>query len=826
MNLKLLLFILTFLSPLSLRGQTPAAATASQPMSPMRDEKIAAARANPVLPPEKMQPTRLSRFEQPPSIDGKLDEQVWKSAAVLKDFYQIQPGDNIPPSQPTEVLLGYDAKNLYIGFRARDEQSKVRATVARRDGIFADDYVGIYLDTYHDKRKAYALYFNPLGIQADSIMTEGRGEDFSVDIVMESKGVVIETGFTVEVAIPFKSLRYEVGKDKLWGVHAVRAIKRFNDEQDSWMPISRDRSGWLNQAGQLTGLEGVDEGRTLEIIPSMTFSETGARVRSLPRSVIAATPGLTDPGRFVNKPMEADPGVTMKLGITPTVTLDFALNPDFAQVEADQTVVTANQRFPIFFEEKRPFFLEGIDIFQTSLTPVHTRAIVDPDVAVKLTGKTGRNTFGLLVASDRAPGNYSPEERNDPSIRPGIERFLDKNATIGVLRLKRDVGKESTLGLIATTYNFIEKHNHLGGFDGRIRLDQKTVFNFQVLGTTSRRFFFDPQAGRSIYRTGNALGYSYGYSKSGRHLSYSFSGQGRTRDYRADVGFTRRQNTNFEEFFINYTSEPKPKAKFVSWNIFNASGTNFDWQGRMQNWSNETQIGFNFRRQTYFKIGFTGGYERLFEEEFGPVRTRTRAGTFAGNDSERSTYKKNLFVYGGTTPSKKYSAFLLVGRRSGEFDFDFGAGRRYPRVSPAALIDPDAPLDPGPGSSLNINASFTYQPTKAMRNTFSYNKVRLVRYDTGLTAFDENIYVVRSTYQFTRFTFVRARIDYATLASRIRGQFLLGWAPNPGTAFYAGYNDDLNRNGFSPFTGHLEPGFRRNGRTFFIKMSYLFRRSM
>jgi hypothetical protein len=146
-------------------------------------------------------------------------------------------------------------------------------------------------------------------------------------------------------------------------------------------------------------------------------------------------------------------------------------------------------------------------------------------------------------------------------------------------------------------------------------------------------------------------------------------------------------------------------------------------------------------------------------------------------------------------------------------------------VSPIGLLNPDAPLDPGPGRSIRIESNFEYRPTDVLNFRLEYNKSRLVRNDTGLVAFDSNIFVLRSTYQFTRFTFLRARVDYDTLASNIRGQFLMGWTPNPGTAFYLGYNDDMNRNGFNPFTGQIEPGFRRNGRVFFVKMAYLFRRS-
>src|SRR6185436_3665135 len=343
---------------------------------------------------------------------------------------------------------------------------------------------------------AYALFFNPLGVQADGILTESRGEDYSIDIVMESKGVVTEDGYTVEIAIPFKSLRYESGTDKLWGAHFFRRIKRFSNELDSWMPFSRDRSGTLNQTGRLTGFEGISTERTLELIPSLTISETAKRASALPAGALAINPSLNDPGRLVNQPARLEPGLTLKYSITPTITLDAAFNPDFAQVEADQTVVTANQRFPIFFEEKRPFFFEGIDIFQTPLQAVHTRTIIDPDYAAKLTGKLGRYTFGVLLASDNAPGNFSEEERTNPQILPAIQRFLDKNAYIAVVRLKRDVGKESNLGILATSYDFIEKHSKLMSFDGRLKLNPLTVLNFQLIGTTSRRCFSDPTRDR------------------------------------------------------------------------------------------------------------------------------------------------------------------------------------------------------------------------------------------------------------------------------------------------------------------------------------------
>jgi hypothetical protein len=766
---------------------------------------------------------RIARFDTPPGIDARLDEEVWQRAAVLKDFVQTQPGDNTPPSQPTEILLGYDERALYIGIQAREEASKVRATVAKRDEVLKDDHVSIYLDTFNDRRRAYLLIFNPLGVQQDGIYSEGQEPDYSVDIVMQSKGQITDKGYTIEVAIPLKSLRYEAGEGKFWGIQVQRRIKHLNDEENSWMPLVRGQSGFLIQAGQLTGFDEVAGGRALEIIPSLTVSETGRRVPALPLN-----PPSSDAmraGRLVNQPMAFDMGLTMKFGVTSNVTLDLAINPDFAQVEADQTVVTANQRFPLFFEEKRPFFLEGIDIFQTPLKVVHTRTIVDPDLALKLSGKRARNTFGLLLAADNAPGNFSEEERGNPLLRPNLGRFLDKKAYVGVLRLKRDFGRESNMGLIATSYNFIEKHNQLFGVDGRLSLNQQNVITFQALATTSRRHFYDPEADQNRYRTGNGFGYSSQYQRSGRHLNMTLSGTGRTADYVADVGFTNRTNTNAWNFLVRYNSEPKPDSRLMSWSLASTSHMQFDWRGRSQFAYQFWRSLLNFKRQTYLKADFYTDYARLFEEEFGAKRTAERQGAFIGAP-ERRTVWKGFTVEAGTTPGKKYSATFVLDRSWNPFDYDFGAGPRFPRVSPAALNNPSAPLDPGTGDTTDIIASFNWQPTDALRTSLSYTKSRLVRHDTKLVAFDQNIYALRSTYQFTPFTFARARIDYDSLNANLRAQLLTGWTPNPGTAFYIGYNDDLNYNGFSPFTGHLEKGLQRNRRTFFIKMSYLLRRNL
>jgi hypothetical protein len=796
------------------------------------------------IPPEKARAIKIPRIEAAIVIDGRPDEEAWKSAAVFKDFYQTFPGDNTEPSRPTEVLMMYDERNLYIAFKCWDERDKIRASVARRDAVFGEDNVRVWLDTYNDQRRAYVLGFNPLGIQQDGIYTEGQGADFSVDIVMESKGVIEDWGWSVEVKIPFKSLRYTAGEGKMWGFNVARNIDRFNDEFNQWLPDDRNVSGLLVKHGKITGFDEIKYERTLEIVPSITVSQTGRRVRTIPRYILnnpATNPGgsLVDPGRFVNEPIRQDIGVTLKYTLSPNVTLDAAINPDFAEIEADAPVVLANQRFPIFFQEKRPFFLEGQDIFSSPMRIFHSRTIVDPDLAAKITGKIGKTSFGFLAASDKAPGNYDEDDRNDPSIRPRIDEFLDKNASFAVLRLKHDIGKENNIGFFATYRGFPEQKNLVGGIDGRIKLNPKTTAQFQAVFTNSKRCFFEPefeptlepvqaQRNREIcgggtfgdvtvfgspynrYRVGNGVGYYTNINYSTDRHGFFIEAGGRSKDYRADVGFTRRTNTNFAFFFSRFSTKSRPEAKIIRASWVQFTGVDYDWSGRLQRHNLGTNIQLNLPRSTnvYAETGTV--YEKIYEEEFGLKRSPTRPlGTFFGSPTRASR-----IVYASANMNQTFNKQLTYGVFVGFINnaFDYFSYR-------------DGLQDPGPGKQFDAEVWFEYKPIDPLRASMSYRKSRLVRNDNRIRAFDSDLVSVRSTYQFTRFIFTRLRVDYDSMRRNYAGQLLLGWNPSPGTAFYVGYNDNFNYNGQSPFTGQREPGFERNTRTFFIRASYLFRKS-
>jgi hypothetical protein len=797
------------------------------------------------LPPEKSRPMNIPKATAAPVIDGKIDEEAWRSAAVFKDFYQTGPGYNTAPSRPTEVYMMYDEKNLYVAFKCWDEKDKIRATVAKRDNVFGEDNVRMWLDTYNDRRRAYVLGFNPLGVQQDGIFTEGQGADFSVDIVMESKGVIEDWGWSVEVMIPFKSIRYTAGKGKLWGFDAARNIDRFNDEFDQWMPDDRDVSGFLVKHGRITGLDEIKYEKTLELVPSITISETGNRVAD---PLVAA-------GRFVNHPIKKDIGLNLKYSLSPNVTFDAAINPDYAEIEADAPVITANQRFPIFFQEKRPFFLEGKDIFDSALQPFYSRTIIDPDVALKLTGKVDKTTFGALIASDNAPGNYDEATRyanrqclirqqTNPNVSCPLDEFIDKNALFGVLRLKRDFGSNNSIGLFSTARIFPQNRNFLTGIDGKYKFDNATTMVFQVLGTHSRKNFYDPETDRFNYRTGNGVGYywSLDYTKD-THGWYA-EVFGRSRDYRAESGFTRRTNSN-QAFFINRLStKSNPKATVIRLNFNQFARYTFDWAGRTQYALGGLGINGSMQGSIFFGAEAGDQLEHIYEEEFGAMRNNLLpgdphrvVGAFFGAP-ERKAQQPYLSFNINKVFNKQFNAYAFAGTIFNAFDYDFGAGRRFPRVSrayvdwynscgqyPHVCTDPPPRLDPGPGRQIDFEMGFTYKPTNPLTTSLDYTKSKLTRNDTGLVAYDTNIFSWRTTYQFTRFTFARARWDYDTLSSRAAGQLLLGWNPNPGTAFYVGYNDSLRYNGFNPHSGDLEPRFARDSRTFFIRASYLFRKS-
>ncbi len=737
------------------------------------------------------EPVTIPKVTPAPVIDGKLDDETWKQAVVLKDLIQVSPGDHIPASKPTEIYIGYDENYFYIAFKCWDETDKIRASVVERDGAFAEDNVRFWLDTYGDRRRAYVFGSNPLGIQQDGVETEGRGTDYNVDVVFESKGVIEDWGWSVEFRIPFKSIRYVAGKGELWGFNAARIIHRLNNEFNSWVPLERGNPSFLSQFGKITGLDEIKKDRTLEVIPTLTLKQTGKRT------------GLT---HFSNPPIEPDFGFTAKYSITPNITLDMAYNPDFADTEADAPVVEANQRFPIFFSEKRPFFLEGVDIFRTPIQAVYTRRVQSPDIAIKLSGKAGKNSFGIFGAID------------DPLFNP-----FDKKAFAGVVRVKRDVGEDSEIGFLATAYSYPQKKNYVAGFDARWKINSRSTFTGQILGSTSRKHFYDPSADQAVYQTGNGASYSYQYSFSAKNHNWGISGNNTTDKFRADMGFTDRTNSMNNFVYGSLSSEPKPSAFIISKNLRTSFVYRNDFSGRFKSWGESLNGGLILKKNSGIGGGISIGREKIYEDEFGPTRNGIRNGAFFGAP-EREALQFGASTYFYKEFSKRLSLDTNFRISFNDFDFDFGAGPDFPRVSPAALaFGHEAPRDPGEARGIYFGLKTNFNPSDNLSFKFGFDRSQLERNDTNLFAFKSNNFTLRSTYQFSQYVNVKARIYYDTLSDEIFGQYTFAWTPSVGKALYIGYNDNSTYGGYA--FGGRQPGYLQMDRTFFIKMSYLFRKS-
>jgi hypothetical protein len=380
---------------------------------------------------------RPTLADAPPMIDGRLNDPIWRTAARITGLSQQRPLDGAPPTERTEIWTAYDRDNIYFAFAVHySDPSVMRHTRTDRDLISQDDLMTVYFDTFLDGQRVYEFDVNAYNVQGDGILgvnSPGGSSaaipraDRSWNTIFASKTELTADGFTAEMAIPYKSLRYPSrapGEPHRWGFQLVREIKGKNNEQLVWAPMSRSEANFFVQMGYFEGMTDLGTNRNIEIMPQVTAIQVGA----------------VDPAQaaFVNDDVEPEVGVNVKYGVTSNLTADFTINPDFSQVETDAPQIEVNRRFPLFFAELRPFFVEGAEIFSISgpVTFVHTRTIVDPMFGAKLTGKVGPIALGIVGTDDRAPGNV--EDPTDPAF--------DQSAKTLIARARYDLFTQSTLG--------------------------------------------------------------------------------------------------------------------------------------------------------------------------------------------------------------------------------------------------------------------------------------------------------------------------------------------------------------------------------------------
>jgi hypothetical protein len=403
----------------------------------------------------------LSRVTKAPKLEDFLNGNVPAGQARIDDFRQNAPSDGAKATRETVAYLSYDDEHLYVVFLCKEEKSKLRARMANRDDISSDDEVAVYLDTFRDRQHVLDFYVNPLGIQADATSTEGQSDDYSYDTLWKSDGRITADGYAVWIEIPFRSLRFSRADVQTWGIGLARFIPAIN-ESSYWPYYASRISGFAPQLGTTEGLEHVSAGRNLEVIPYV-FGE---------RAQYLNTPSYAAPDFKSQTPLRT--GVDMKAIIHDCFTLDVTVNPDFSQVESEDPQITINQRFEVFFPELRPFFLENAAYFQTPDNLFCSRRIEDPEIGARLTGRSGPWQVGFLAMDDRYPGNTLP------SSSPNY----GEHAVDGVLRVQRDLGEESNIGLMATAYDFGAHHEYLESADARIRFSDNLVLTGEAVTAT------------------------------------------------------------------------------------------------------------------------------------------------------------------------------------------------------------------------------------------------------------------------------------------------------------------------------------------------------
>jgi hypothetical protein len=736
---------------------------------------------------------QIPRIDTPPTLSDFSDMEPSGRVAgrMLKvtGFIVREPADGTQPSQNTDVYLAYDEHDLYAVFVCWDtEPEKIRARMTRREDIFSDDSAEIMIDTFHDARRAYAFAVNPFGIQWDALWTEGSigsgsagdfsGFDPSFDTVWHSEGRLTGRGYLALIAIPFKSLRFPNTEKHEWGIILNRSIPRTN-ENIFWPRISNRIQGRFNQAATATGLEHISPAHNVQLIPY-------GLIRSF-RDIDQRDPNHPF---FESRDFKPDGGLDAKFILHRRFVLDATVNPDFSQIESDQPQITVNQRFEVFFPEKRPFFLENSNFFTTPINLVFTRRIGHPEYGLRLTGKSGPWALGVLATDDRAPGEAVPT--SDP--------HSGAHATFTIARVSHDILQQSTIGAIFADREFGGGYNRVGGVDANIKLNQ----NWRVQGAAVTSSTLNVDGSHSA-----GPGYKVDLERSGRQLNLQALYLDYSPGFVTETGFVNHVDIRQQNFNASYTFRPEGRIlisygpTIQQFNIWDHRGTaidNFVLPGFRVDLTRATWI--NFHPFAYDNI-----YLRP-QDYSGLTRVTDYPQPFWGIEGATSWIKQIDFSW-----------FLVS-----------GGGANY---------NPSAGRVPVIGHEDQGNFTLTFHASGRLRIDNNYLLEHIRERDTHLTAVTNHIVRSKWNYQFTKELSARVILQYTSVLSNpllsslsptknFNADFLITYLVHPGTAIYVGYHSNLqnlDRRLIPTPTGLLttQNGYINDSRQFFVKASYLFR---
>ena len=742
------------------------------------------------------------------TIDGVLDEAVWQQAARLTDFSQYAPVDGRPADDPTEVLVFYTPTTIYFGIKAHAAPGAVHATLANRDRIDADDAIQIFLNPFKDGRQALVFGVNPLGIQADGVLVEGTNNrggaafsalesgrevtDLTPDYVYQSKGRITDEGYEIEIAIPFKSLRFPADQVQSWALNIVRRVQSSGHE-DSWVPAQRAKSSFLAQSGTLDGLTDLRRGLVLDLNPVVTAHADGA----------------ASGDRWNYDTSRPEFGGNIRWGVTPNLTLNGTVNPDFSQVEADASQFTFDPRSALFFPEKRPFFLDGAELFNTPNNLIYTRRIAAPVTAVKLTGKASNTDIALLSAVDDVATSAS-----------GVD-----HPVFNIARVQHDLPGSSKVGIVYT--DRIDGANANRVFAADARLLFGPIYNVQVQAGVSRTV----TAGRAT----TAPIWQAIFNRDGRHFGLRYQTNGIHENFQAASGFISRRGviaTNLTHRATWFGVADAPVQSFTASVLLNGV-----WQYRdvtQQDSLLETKLHVNTSFK--FKGGWLAGAAALFE-------------SFAFDEP----FYKDYAVQGGSpsspqvlpftgTPHIKNDDYVVTvntpqfSRFSGSMFYIWGHDENFYEWSSATIVFATYAVDWRPNDKIRVSPQYQLQ---------SY-----ARRSDGTRVADGRIPRLKVEYQASRSIFARVVGEYnaqrqdalrddsrtnlpilirdpstgiyalspAIERNRFRVDALFSYQPTPGTVFFAGYGSSL-----SEPRGLRFNNLSRTSDGFFLKGSYLLR---
>lgn len=699
-----------------------------------------------------------------PRIDGVLDDNAWTGDAVpMGEWRSYNPlyGDTVP--QQTRVWVAYDADALYFAFQCDDpEPAAIKTSISRRDNFGGDDWVGLSLDALGTGQLSYHMMVNPSGIQLDMLNSAGGDEDSSVDWVWESAGRTTAGGYTVEIRLPLRSIRFASGNNVKMGLLFWRRVSRLGMSV-AWPPLEPGR--WVFDKHATMTVAHLDARLPRDIIPSVTLSERQVR----------ETPAAWGPLSTVR-----DAGLSAKVGLSSTAILDATINPDFSQVESDSYQVEVNQRFPVFYSEKRPFFMEGAGIFtiagagsDNSLqTAVHTRRIINPLAGVKFTGGSGRTTYATLSALDESPGDGAAA---NPA---GGHRLFN------VGRAQYSLGPGTYVGGLAVDVERGRTANRVGGVDARLRLSptqRVTTFAFASRTTAS-----GVNAGEAASaRSGVAANVGYQYST--RAMSVSGAAEHYDRGFQMDTAFINRVGISSAWAYVDRNLYPTGRWTWLR----RVTPFSFLQGGRDRVAGGRDLISvsgarFNFTRQGFLRVDRSWGYEPWAGERFARGRWRS---------------------WGNVQLTRWIN---LNGR------YETGRAVYYDAVAPFG------------GESQRTNAGFTVQPSGRIAQTLSWDHVGFARADTGVRVFTVDVVNSKTIYQFTRRLYARGLLQYDSARRRVLTDLLMSWEMNPGTIAYVGYGgllERVERDSPAGPDGRIDDAgpdpFRATARGLLFKVSYL-----